>query len=202
MNPAAGITEDTLFSAGVFDKPHGIKGEITALPDDGIDAAMLEALGCVVVELDGIFVPFFLRSVRPKSGHSVLLAFDDIDDEVRVAMFKGLDFYLRRDRLEEYLDANPEAADALAYALEGDEEAVYAADMVGYRAWVQTPDGPVEFGEVTSYDDSTENVLLHLTPDSDPNRTVMVPFTVEFISHLDTDAGEVTFDLPDGLLNL
>ena len=203
MNPTVGITEDTLFPAGVFDKPHGIRGEITALPDDGIDAEMLRALGCVVVELDGIFVPFFLRSVRPKSGHSVLLAFDDIDDEVRVAMFKGLDFYVSRDHLEAYLEDNPEAAEAMAEAMGGgDDNAVYAADLVGLDAWIESEDGPVPFGEVTSYDDATENVLLHLTPADRPDDTVLVPFASEFISDLDIEGGRVTFDLPEGLLKL
>ena len=59
------ITPDILTSIGTFFKPHGIKGEISATLDYDIDPSELR---CIVLEIDGIIVPFFVDSRRPKGA--------------------------------------------------------------------------------------------------------------------------------------
>lgn len=49
------ITRGMLTPAGEFNKPHGIKGEISASFDPRVDVG---ALKCVVAEVNGLFVPF------------------------------------------------------------------------------------------------------------------------------------------------
>lgn len=53
--------------AGIFNKPHGIKGEISATLDFDIE---LDSVECIIIAVDGIFVPFFLESVRPKTAET------------------------------------------------------------------------------------------------------------------------------------
>lgn len=94
-------------------KPHGICGEITALLTVDVD---LSELGCIMLKLDGIFVPFFLSSVRPKSAETDLLTIDGITDELQAARLCPNDIY------------------ALAEELPGlDEDGFYAADMEGFE---------------------------------------------------------------------
>ena len=76
------IFESDLRPIGKLLKPHGICGEITALLMDDID---LRQLSCIILQLDGIFVPFFLRVVRPKSSETDLVLIDGVNDEAQAS---------------------------------------------------------------------------------------------------------------------
>ena len=53
------IKKDEVFKIGIFNKPHGVKGEISfTFTDDIFDRVECEYLVCL---LDGIFVPFFIE---------------------------------------------------------------------------------------------------------------------------------------------
>jgi ribosomal 30S subunit maturation factor RimM len=54
-------------------------------------------------------------------------------------------------------------------------------------------------GEITGYDDSTENVLLIVET---PQKTVYVPVAPEFFVNIDHDGKVLTMDLPVGLLDM
>ena len=55
------ILKEELTEIGRFGKPHGIQGEINATVDDDVD---VDAINRIVVNIDGIYVPFFIRSIR------------------------------------------------------------------------------------------------------------------------------------------
>ena len=56
------IKKDEVFKIGIFNKPHGVKGEISfTFTDDIFDRVECEYLVCL---LDGIFVPFFIEEYR------------------------------------------------------------------------------------------------------------------------------------------
>ena len=71
--------KDELVVAGRLLKPHGIKGEISAGVE--IDDLDLREVKCVVVEIEGIPVPFFPTAVRPKNHASVLVTLDGVTNE-------------------------------------------------------------------------------------------------------------------------
>ena len=58
------ILRDELIAIGRYNKPHGVAGEISATIDVDIDT--LKELSCLVSDIDGIFVPFFVNSCRPR----------------------------------------------------------------------------------------------------------------------------------------
>ena len=91
------ITPDSIIRIGQLVKPHGIKGEITATLDYDID---LDLLSCIVIEIDGIYVPFFIAGVRPKSTENVILKLDDIDHETAVKELCGKDYFAMRNDVE------------------------------------------------------------------------------------------------------
>lgn len=85
------ILRTDITEAGVFNKPHGIKGEISATLDYDTD---LSEVKCIVIEIEGIFVPFFIVSVRPKTAETCLLTIDGIDSEEKARTLTGRAFYL------------------------------------------------------------------------------------------------------------
>ena len=60
------ITREELIAIGHYNKTHGVAGEISATID--VDMSLLESLSCLVSDLDGIFVPFFVNACRPKTN--------------------------------------------------------------------------------------------------------------------------------------
>ena len=78
------IVRDQLIAVGRFNKAHGVNGEVQATLD--IDADLLPRLRCIVTDVDGIYVPFFIASHRKKGTQSVLLTIDGITSEQQAAM--------------------------------------------------------------------------------------------------------------------
>lgn len=161
-------------------KPHGISGEIAATIDSGVDPA---ALRCIVLDIDGIFVPFFISSVRPRGAEAMLLTLDGISDENEAAKLCGLTVYALTE------DLGHDGAET--------DDGFYVADLVGFT--LLDGDGS-EAGRITGYDDSTANTLL--TVEDSEGKTHFVPLADELIQDFDADAHTITLNLPEGLFSL
>lgn len=172
------ITSELLAPVGRLLKPHGINGEITVLLTADVDLA---ALRCVFVGIDGIFVPFFLNSVRPKSSETDLVTIDGIADERGAAALCPSEVYALREELGED---------------ERTDDGFYASDFIGFT--VNSSEKVI--GKIVDLDDTTENYLFIIeTPD---HRRVMVPVADEYVEAVDVDSRVLTLDLPDGLLDI
>ena len=88
------ISRQELQKVGRLLKPHGINGEIVALLTEEVD---LSEMSCIVLDIDGIYVPFFLSSIRQKSSETDLLTIDGIGDETAAAGLCGRDLYVKLD---------------------------------------------------------------------------------------------------------
>ncbi|MDE6276722.1 MAG: ribosome maturation factor RimM [Muribaculaceae bacterium] len=182
------IRDSILTLAGRFNKPHGVNGEISAtLMYDTLD---LKALRCIVVNVDGINVPFFLRDVRPKGRESVLVSIDGFDSDEAVGAMANKDFYALTEDLKGAL-SEEEAAEA-------EEDGLYAADLKGYT--MLDLEGEA-IGEITGIEDSTANVLF-VVMRADGGGELLVPVADDFISEVDTEARTITMDLPEGIIGL
>ena len=175
------ITRDELIAIGHYNKPHGVAGEISATID--VDVDLLRGLSCLVSEVDGIFVPFFVNACRPKSSETVLLTIDGINNEMEATLLVNADIYaLKREYNERSLEE-----DADGYPLDyfiGFE----LNDVQGNR-----------IGEIIAVDEQTENAIFIV------NRGVeecMVPAADELIVEFDLDDKTMVMDLPQGLLEL
>ena len=60
------ITRDQLIEIGHFNKAHGVNGEVNA--SLLIDVEHLPGLSCLICDMDGIYVPFFVEAIRPKGA--------------------------------------------------------------------------------------------------------------------------------------
>ena len=77
-------------------KTHGINGEVVVNIDCDIDVA---ELSCIILDIDGILVPFFTESTRQRSTESILLKIDGIDNEIQAAEIVNHDIYAKKDEL-------------------------------------------------------------------------------------------------------
>ena len=70
------IKKEEVYKIGLFNKPHGIHGELQfTFTDDIFDRVDCDYLICL---LDGIFVPFFIEEYRFRSDSTALVKLEGI----------------------------------------------------------------------------------------------------------------------------
>lgn len=161
-------------------KTHGINGEVVANIDCDIDVA---ELSCIILDIDGILVPFFTESTRQRSAESILLKIDGIDNEIQAAEIVNHDIYAKKEELVFNED-------------EDGETGFYASDLIGYKA--------IEnincIGEIEDIDDSTENALFIVR--NGEGKILYIPIADEYIEGVDENSKTIRFLLPEGILDL
>ncbi len=171
------IKQEEVYKIGKLGKPHGVKGEISFLfSDDIFDTTDCDYL---VVDIDGILVPFFMEEYRFKGNETALVKFEGVDTQERARDLTGNDVYFPR-------------------SIANDNEETSWAEIVGYHL-VDASDGKV-LGEIRSVDDSTINVLFEIVTVED--REVLIPASEELIRNVDKQEREIVMDIPEGLLDL
>lgn len=165
-----------LVEIGVFGKPHGIKGEIAAMPDEGRD---VEAGSFVFAEIDGIPVPFRVKTVRTK-GAGLLLTLKGIDTEAQAALLASKIILAESDKSDK---SDPS---------DDDSEGFYLDDLTGFTIVA----GSEVVGRIDDVDFSTENALFIVDRNGEE---VLVPAAPELIDAIDAATRTVEMTLPDGL---
>ena len=175
------ISREDLVEMGCYNKPHGINGEISATML--CDLELLDRFKCLVTCVDGIYVPFFVESKRPKTEQTVLLKLDGIDSEADLRLLVNKQIFVMKREYEE-----------LAAEYDCDEE---PADLfIGFKVIDMESDKAI--GTIVDIDDSTENVLF-VVEDAE-EREVLIPIAEEFIDGIDHDGQRIYMNLPIGLL--
>ena len=168
------IREEEVYKIGRLGKTHGVRGEISFLFDDDVfDRVDADYL---VLEVDGILVPFFIEEYRFKSDANALMKFDGIDTQERARELTGCDVYFPR---------------SLA---EGDDGDISWSVLVGFD--IIDADSGNTIGHIASIDDTTLNILFCL----DDGR--LIPATDDLITAIDQQARTITMHIPEGLLEL
>ena len=168
------IRKEEVYKIGKLGKAHGVKGEVTfQFDDDVFDRVDADYL---VLEVDGILVPFFMEEYRFRSDCVALVKFCDVDTQERARELTGCEVYF-------------------PYALaDSDEEGFSLASLVGFSIIDDASNMPV--GTIASVDDSTANLLFEL------DNGALVPATDDLITSIDQDKRQITMALPEGLLEL
>ncbi|WP_455587784.1 ribosome maturation factor RimM [Bacteroides sp.] len=172
------IRKEEVYKIGIFNKPHGIHGELSfTFTDDIFDRADCDYLICL---LDGILVPFFMEEYRFRSDSTALVKLEGVDTAERARMFTNVDVYFPMEHVDE---AEPGE-------LSWDFFVGFHMEDVSHG----------ELGEVVEVDTSTVNTLFVVErPDGEE---LLVPAQEEFIIGIDQKQKRITVDLPEGLLNL
>ena len=88
------IRQEEVYKIGRLGKAHGVKGEVSLQFDDDIfDRVDADYL---VLDIDGILVPFFMEEYRFRSDAVALVKFEDIDTQQRASELTGCDVYFPR----------------------------------------------------------------------------------------------------------
>lgn len=180
------ISISELALVGKVNKTHGVKGELSISffidsPQDSVDVG-----DCLIMDIDGIFTPFFVASVRSRSAESLLIAFDDVESQEEASQYVGKNVYFV---------GNDDDSDY------EDEEGWYAGQLIGYKAMQLNETGSLEIiGEIIDIDDATDNVLFIV--ELEDGKTAYIPVADELISDISPKNKTITFDLPTGLLTL
>ena len=168
------IRREEVYKIGRLGKTHGVKGEISFLFDDDVfDRTDADYL---ILDIDGILVPFFIEEYRFKTDSNALMKFDGIDTQERARELTGCDVYFPRSQADE------------------DEASISWAELVGYSL-IDGNSGKV-IGEIASIDDTTINILFELTDGK------LIPASDELIQHIDTKRHKIEINLPEGILEL
>lgn len=176
------ITADQLKEIGIFRKTHGLQGELNATLE--VDPAFVEEGYPLFVELDGVFVPFYPESTRPKGTASELIKLEDVDFDMANNMFVNAPFYALKSQLAEFFDME-------------EDDLLTEDELIGFL--VTKPDG-TPIGKVAEIDDSTINTLLVM--ESPVGENIYLPFVDEFIREIDPTRQLIIADPPEGLLTL
>ena len=168
------IRQEEVYKIGRLGKAHGVKGEVSLQFDDDIfDRVDAEYL---VLDIDGILVPFFMEEYRFRSDTVCLVKFCDVDTQQRAQELTGCDVYFPR-ALAETTDETPSLS-----------------MLVGYEI-VSVADGRA-VGKITAIDDSTANILFELETGH------LIPANDDLIEVIDTEQQQIRMNIPEGLLNI
>ncbi len=168
------IRLEEVYKIGKLGKAHGVKGEISFLFDDDIfDRTDADYL---VLDIDGILVPFFIEEYRFKTDDNALMKFEGIDTQERARELTGCVVYFPREMAED------------------DDEQLSWAAIVGFEL-VDVNSGKIA-GRIASVDDSTMNILFELEDGK------LIPASEELITNVDTKKQQISINLPEGILEL
>ncbi len=172
------IVREDLIKIGHFNKPHGIKGELSfSFTDDSFDESECPFLIC---ELDGIFVPFRIEEYRFRSDSSALMKLKGINTDEQAKTFSNLDVYFPK----QYLKTDSESEN-------------YTWDyFIGFT--LQDTDGKV-VGQIIDVDETTINVLFVVEYKKDE---VLIPVSEEIVLEIDQKKKIIRLELPEGILDL
>ena len=168
------IKKDETYKIGRLGKSHGVRGEVSFLFDDDVfDRVDADYL---ILDIDGILVPFFIEEYRFRSDSTALMKFEGIDTQERARELTGCDVYFPWD-----LAAN-------------DEDRISWTAIVGFDIIDASTNKPV--GRIASVDDSTLNILFRLEDGH------LIPASEDLITDMNQTNRTITINLPEGILEL
>ena len=168
------IKKEEVYKIGRIGKAHGVKCEVSfSFDDDVFDRVDADYL---ILEVDGILVPFFMEEYRFRSDNTALVKFEDIDTQDRARELTNCDVYFLRSEADD------------------EEEELTYSFLVGFNI-IDDQSGR-NVGTIASIDDNTLNILFELEDGT------LIPASEELITDIDKDNKTITIALPEGILEL
>lgn len=168
------IRQEEVYKIGRLGKAHGVKGEVSfQFDDDVFDRTDADYL---ILDIDGILVPFFMEEYRFRSDTLALVKFCDVDTQERASELTGSNVYFPRTLAE-------------------DEEGMPSlASLIGFDL-VEAKDG-IRIGTIATIDDSTANLLFELEDGR------LIPASDDLITDINIKERTIKMEIPEGLLEI
>ncbi len=177
------ILREDIIEIGIYNKTHGINGEINASFEYDIDD--IKNIECFISNINGIFVPFFAETIRAKSKDSVLLKIEGLDNENSVKMLVNSKIYA----LKSVFKHSQEITE--------DTEELPLDFFIGFTIYEENDNKLI--GEIIDVDYSTENLLFIV---KHQNEQIFIPATDDFIIDIDIENKSLLMNLPIGILDI
>ncbi len=170
------ILKENCVKIGVIGKPHGVKGEVSFLLDDGFFADELE-FDFLLLDIENSLVPFEAMEIREKSDKNLLVKFDDVDTEAVAKKLTGFDVYLEKENIDT------------------DSETVQQG-LIGFQV-EDSVKGSI--GNLVAIQDIENNPLFVI---EQKGNELLIPIHDDFIQDIDESNRVLKVNLPDGLVDL
>ena len=168
------IKQEEVFRIGRIGKAHGVKGEVSLMFDDDVfDRVDADYL---ILDVDGILVPFFIDEYRFRSDTTAIMKFCDIDTQERARELTGCDVFFPRALTDD------------------DDEQLSLAFLVGFS--IVDAETNAIIGRIAAIDDQTANLLFELEDGR------LIPANDDLVTIINTADHQVVMRLPQGLLEL
>ena len=168
------ISNESVYKIGRIGKSHGVKGEVSfQFSDDIFDRVDAEYL---ILEIDGILVPFFMEEYRFRNDSICLVKFCDVDTQQQASELTGCNVYFPRELAET------------------DDEMPSLSELVGFC--IVDAETKNVIGTIESIDNQTVNILFELDDGT------LIPASDDLIADIDMKKREITMHIPEGLLAL
>jgi 16S rRNA processing protein RimM len=168
------IKQEEVFRIGRIGKAHGVKGEVSLMFDDDVfDRVDADYL---ILDVDGILVPFFIDEYRFRSDTTAIMKFCDIDTQERARELTGCDVFFPRALTDD------------------DDEQLSLAFLVGFS--IVDAETNAIIGRIAAIDDQTANLLFELEDGR------LIPANDDLVTTINTADHQVVMRLPQGLLEL
>ena len=168
------IKREDCYKIGRLGKAHGVKGEVSfQFTDDVFDRTDADYL---VLDVDGILVPFFMEEYRFRSDNVALMKFCDVDTQQRAAELTNCDVYFPRS-----LTPGDDEQPTLSYLVDFDIVDAQTGTIVG---------------RIADVDDTTANLLFCLADGR------LIPANDDLITSIDAAHKTITMHIPEGLLDI
>ncbi|MCC8145246.1 MAG: ribosome maturation factor RimM [Bacteroidales bacterium] len=172
------IRREDLVKIGKINKPHGVKGEMSfSFTNDSFEESECPFL---ILEIDGIFVPFRLEEYRFTSGANALIQLKNIDSDRKARPLTHKEVYFPKEYLREDTDDDS-----------------YTWDYFTGFTIVDEKEG--EIGVIEYIDESTVNTLFVVRKE---DTEVLIPAADELVTHIDEEQKRLYVLLPEGLLDI
>lgn len=174
------ILEEELYPVGKFQKTHALKGELNMISEIDIDY-FLEGHP-LIVNNDGIFVPYYADTIRKKGNTSYLIKIDGIESETLASNLVNKEIYILKKDAEELID----------------KDVFLSGGLISYKIIDDSNDKTI--GVIDFIDDSTVNELF-IVKDEQGNE-LMLPANEDFIKEINEEEKIIRMILPEGLMTI
>lgn len=174
------IKPEDIIKIGKFQKTHALKGELNMISD--IDSDYFLEGHPVIIEYEGILVPYYIENIRTKGSTSFLVKIGGVDNEQDASKFVNKEVAILKKDAEEWLD----------------DSLIDSNDLKGYKVIDTSSD--IELGEIERIDDSTSNLLFIVKEEN--GEEIFVPANEDFIIEIDEENKIIKMNLPEGLVGL
>ena len=156
-------------------KTHGVNGEIIVELDN--PAIIEDTNEPVVLEIEGLRVPFFIEQAKAVSAQRARVQFDCTHTQQRANTLVGCRVFVSPDLLENI-----------------DDEFASPTALVGFNV-IDNNKGSL--GTIRSIDNLNINPLMVVG-----DNKLLIPFHPDFVTKIDFRKKQVKVSVPEGLLNL